>query len=156
MQKKPPQDDCESDVSCSSLMSDPRCLELTASCANDSSQADLNRPHVNFSRERLHLRKLKPSKRPHKSKSPRSKNSGAPQKPAVVMKHLICTPHCGSGSSQESHCQELQHTESVSSEKEKTSRDPVHYSEEQENMSSTPTHSLCHASQLNSEENTIN
>uniref|UniRef100_A0A673IFX0 Cip1-interacting zinc finger protein-like n=1 Tax=Sinocyclocheilus rhinocerous TaxID=307959 RepID=A0A673IFX0_9TELE len=130
MQKKPPQDDCESDVSCSSLMSDPRCLERTASCANDSSQADLNRPHINFSRERLHSRKLKPSKRAHKSKSPRSKHSGAPQKPAVVMKHLIYTPHCGSGSSRESHCQELQHTESVSSEKEKTSCDPVHYSEE--------------------------
>lgn len=150
MQKKPPQDDCESDASCSSLKSDPRCLELAASCA------DLNRPHINFSRERLHLKKLKPSKRPHKSKSPRSKHSGAPQKPAVVMKHLICSPHCGSGSSQESHCQELQHTESVSSEKQKTSCDPVHYSEEQENVSSTPTNSLCDASQLNSEENTIN
>ncbi len=155
MQKKPPQDDCESDVSCSSLMSGPRCLELTASCANDSSQAHLNRPHSNLSRERLHLRKLKPSKRPRKSKSSRSKNSGAPQKPAVVMKHLICTSHCGSGSSQESRCQEFQHAESVSSEKEKTSCDPVHYSEEQEHMSTTATHSLCLASQLSSEENTI-
>ncbi|XP_016341842.1 cip1-interacting zinc finger protein-like [Sinocyclocheilus anshuiensis] len=164
MQKKAPQDDCESDVSCSSPLSDPQGLELTASCASDSSQPDLNRPHVNFSRERLHLRKLKPSKRPHKSKSPCSKNSVAPQSPAVVMKHLICTPHCGSGSSKQSHCQEsnrpdssvqVLHREYVSSEKEKTSCDPVHYSEEQENMSSASTRSLCHASQLNSEENTV-
>uniref|UniRef100_A0A8C1YHD8 Cdkn1a interacting zinc finger protein 1b n=1 Tax=Cyprinus carpio TaxID=7962 RepID=A0A8C1YHD8_CYPCA len=106
MQKKAPQDDRESDVSCSSPLSDPRGLELTASCASDSSQPDLNRPHINFSRERLHLRKPKPSKRPPKSKSPCSKNSVAPQNPAVVMKHLICTPHCGSGSRQESHYQE--------------------------------------------------
>uniref|UniRef100_A0A673M8K2 Cdkn1a interacting zinc finger protein 1b n=1 Tax=Sinocyclocheilus rhinocerous TaxID=307959 RepID=A0A673M8K2_9TELE len=150
MQKKAPQDDCERDVSCSSPLSDPRGLELTASCASDSSQPDLNRPHVNFSRERLHLRKLKPSKRPHKSKSPRSKNSVAPQSPAVVMKHLICTPLCGSGSSQQSHCQESNRPDSK-----KTSCDPVHYSEEQENMSSASTRSLCHASQLNSEENTV-
>ncbi|KTG33401.1 hypothetical protein cypCar_00006282 [Cyprinus carpio] len=47
------------------------------------------------------------------------------------------------------------HRESASSEKEKTSCDPVHYSEEQENMSSARTRSLCHASQLNSEENTV-
>ncbi|KAL0192681.1 hypothetical protein M9458_010977, partial [Cirrhinus mrigala] len=98
--KKAPQDDCESDVSCSSPTNDPRGLDLIASCANDSSQADLNRPRINFSRERLHLRKLQPSKRPHKSKSLRSKNSVASQKPAVVMKHLICPPHRGSESSQ--------------------------------------------------------
>ncbi|XP_073697271.1 cdkn1a interacting zinc finger protein 1b isoform X2 [Garra rufa] len=163
MQKKAPQDDCESDASCSSPISDPRVLELTASCANDCSQADLSRPRINFSRERLHLRKLtpKPFKRPHKSKSVRSKNSVVPQRPAVVMKHLICPPHRGSESSQESHCQEsnrtdssaqLQHTKSVSSEKDKTSCDLVHCSE---NMNTTPTCSWHHASQLNSEENTI-
>ncbi|KAK2911624.1 hypothetical protein QQF64_027433 [Cirrhinus molitorella] len=163
LQKKAPQDDCESDASCSSPTSDPRGLELTASAANDSSQADLYRPRINFSRERLHLRKPKPSKRPHKSKSPHSKNSVAPQKPAVVMKHLICPPHRGSESSQESHSQEsnrpdssvqLKHTESVSNEKDKTSCDPVHYSEVQETVSSSPTCSLRHASQLHSE-NTI-
>ncbi|XP_067294108.1 cdkn1a interacting zinc finger protein 1b [Pseudorasbora parva] len=159
------QKNCEGDASCSSSMGDPRGLELISSCTNetmmsDSSQADLNRPHINSSRELLPSRKLKPSKRTHKPKTSRSKRSVAPQNPSVVMKHLICTPHCGSRSSQESHCQEssrpdssvqLQQTES--GEKEKSSCDPVHYSEEQKKESATPTFSLCHVSQLNSEEN---
>ncbi|XP_067263683.1 cdkn1a interacting zinc finger protein 1b isoform X3 [Chanodichthys erythropterus] len=159
------QKNCESDASCSSSMGDPRGLELIASCAgetmiSDSSQADLNRLHINSSRKHLHSRKLKPSKRAHKSKTLLSKISVAPQNPSVVMKHLICTPHCGSRSGQESHCQEsnrpdssvqLQQTES--GEKEKTSCDPVHYSEELENVNATPTFRSCHVLQLNSEEN---
>ncbi|CAM4537540.1 unnamed protein product [Leuciscus chuanchicus] len=159
------QKNCESDASCSSPTADPQGLELIASCANktmisDSSQADLKRSHINSSRDHLHPRKLKPSKRAHKSKTSRSKTSVAPKKPCVVMKHLICTPHCGSRSSQESRCQEsnrldssVQLRQTESGEKEKTSFDPVHYSEEQENVNATPTVSLCHVSQLNSEEN---
>lgn len=155
------QKNCESDASCSSPTAEPRGLELIASCANktvisDSSQADLNRSHINSSRDHLPPRKLKPSKRAYKSKTSRSKTSVAPKKPCVVMKHLICTPHCGSRSSQGSRCQEsnrldssVQLRQTESGEKEKTSFDPVHYSEEQE----TPTVSLCHVSQLNTEEN---
>jgi len=161
------QKNCESDASCSSPMVDPRGPELIASCANktmvsDSSQADLNRSHINSSRDHLHPRKLKPSKRAHKSKTSRSKTSVAPKKPFVVMKHLICTPHFGSRSSQESLCQERNRLDSSaqlrqteSGEKEKTSFDPLHYSEEQENVNATPIFSLCHASQLNSEENVV-
>lgn len=158
------QKNCESDASCSSSMGDPRGLELIASCASetmisDSSQADLNRLHINSSRNHLHSRKLKPSKRAHKSKTLLSKISVAPQNPSVVMKHLICTPRCGSRSSQESHCQEsnrpdssVQLLQTESGEQEKTSRDPVHYSKELENVSATPTFSSCHVLQLNSEE----
>lgn len=159
------QKNCESDASCSSSMGDARGLELAASCTNetmisDSSRADLKRSRNNSSRKHLHSRKLKPSKRAHKSKTSRLKNSVAPLNPSVVMKHLICTPHCGSRSSQESRCQEsnrpdssalLQQTESGG--KKKTSCDPVPYSEELKNVSATPTFSLCHVLQLNSEEN---
>lgn len=159
MQKKASHDDCESDVSSNSPMRDPpgsSCIN-EMSAISDSSQSDLSRSRVSSFREHLHSRKLKPSKKPHKSRSARSKRSVAPQKSAVVMKHFICAPHGGSRSSQESHCQESnkpdssvqsQHVECESSEKEKISCDPMHYLEEHEIVSSTPTHCLWHVSGL--------
>nr|XP_021331734.1 cdkn1a interacting zinc finger protein 1b isoform X1 [Danio rerio] len=159
MQKKTSHNDCESDVSSNSPMRDPPGSSCTneMSAISDSSQSDLSRSRVSSFREHLHSRKLKPSKKPRKSKSARSKCSVAPQKSAVVMKHFICAPHGGSRSSLESHCREsnkpdssvqMQHVECESSVKEKISCDPVDYLVEREIVNSTPTHCLWHVSGL--------
>ncbi|XP_051532897.1 cdkn1a interacting zinc finger protein 1b isoform X2 [Myxocyprinus asiaticus] len=166
-QKKPPHEESESDASCSSIMGNPRDLEVIANCSNEteisvSSQSDLNKSHSRPSRKRSNSRKLKPFKRHPKSKTLCSKTAAASQNPTVIMQHLICTPDFGSMSSKESlHRKskrpdsgvQLQCSEFESSEKLKSPCDTNCCLEKQENGSTTPTHSLCYASQLNSEKN---
>ncbi|XP_051962115.1 cdkn1a interacting zinc finger protein 1b isoform X2 [Xyrauchen texanus] len=169
MQKKPPQEESESDASCSSTMGNPQDLEVIASCSNETeisvcSQSVLNKSHSRPSRKRSNSRKLKPYKRRPKSKTPCSKTAAASQNPTVVMQHLICTPDFGSWSSKESLHRKrkrpdsgfrLQCSEFESSVKLKSSCDPNCCLEKKENGSTAPTHSMCYASQLNSVKNVV-